>query len=258
MAATQTMVRVQDRITQYWHNHAANYDAHPQSRLHEGVARSVWQQVWAQALAPLGDDRTLKVLDVGTGTGQVARMVAGLGHDVHGTDLAAAMVDIAKQRAAKELGEGLIASAPDFAIGDAVTPAFPAQSFDAITLRYLLWTLREPQVALENWRALLRPGGRLAVVDAPWHSQGLRDKPAQRDDGSFLSLYNDQVVDALPLSEATSIDATAALVTQAGFDNVEVAALTQIQQAERAGLEDPDAHGVQLQYLIMASAPGPS
>ena len=46
---------------------------------------------------------------------------------------------------------------------------------DAVTARYVLWTMREPDAALRAWRELLRPGGTLVIVDGLWFPDGLPD-----------------------------------------------------------------------------------
>jgi ubiquinone/menaquinone biosynthesis C-methylase UbiE len=95
------------------------------------------------------------VLDVGTGTGFVARTAASLGHRVVGIDLSAKMLDVARSMGR---ADGV---AVEFALGDAVAPGFPPGSFDALTNRSLIWTLLQLDAALAAWHALLRPGGRL-------------------------------------------------------------------------------------------------
>ncbi|GGL15744.1 hypothetical protein GCM10014719_17290 [Planomonospora parontospora subsp. antibiotica] len=55
--------------------------------------------------------------------------------------------------------------------GDASDP--PAQagtSFDVVLSRHLLWTLPDPEGALRRWIGLLRPGGRLVLVEGRWAS----------------------------------------------------------------------------------------
>src|SRR5712691_4600869 len=40
-----------------------------------------------------------------------------------------------------------------------------AGSFDLAISRHLLWTLQHPEAAIDEWIRVLRPGGRLVVVD---------------------------------------------------------------------------------------------
>jgi SAM-dependent methyltransferase len=136
---------------------AADYEAHAGNVADYGSAE---YQAWVDALASVLPEPPTDVLDVASGTGYLALAGAGLGHRVTAVDLAPAMVDELVVNAATR---GL---AVDARLGDAVAPGFSPASFDAVTSRHLLWTLREPAVAMANWRELLRPGGRLVAEPA--------------------------------------------------------------------------------------------
>ena len=53
-----------------------------------------------------------------------------------------------------------------FAEADAEQLPFRAGSFDLAISRHLLWTLPHPEAAVDEWIRVLRPGGRLVVVDS--------------------------------------------------------------------------------------------
>ncbi|WP_282700137.1 class I SAM-dependent methyltransferase [Streptomyces sp. CC219B] len=236
---------VQEPITSYWSGHGPDYDAHPTSRLHMGEAAQRWQQVWASALPQAPAD----VLDVGTGTGQVAVHLWQLGHRVTGVDLAEGMLDLARAKAAE------LDDPPVFRVGDAVRPPLPAASFDAVTARYLLWTLREPVQALRNWHELLRPGGHLAVVDGLWFANGIDTSRDTPDRAVFRSAYRPHVVQALTLAESADPQDFAAAVRDAGFVDVRIRDLPEIQAAELELSRDPAVgHRVdpRMQFLITA------
>ncbi len=88
--------RLQDTINDYWTDRAPSYDAYQQRPERRDLDREAWGRVWASALpaAPA------EVLDVGTGSGHVACLLAGLGHRVTGIDLAGGMLDLARTHAA--------------------------------------------------------------------------------------------------------------------------------------------------------------
>src|SRR5262245_17757066 len=67
-----------------------------------------------------------RVLDAATGTGAVAILVAQRGADVVGQDLAPALIETARERAAEEGVE------IDFQVGDAEEMAFDDASFDIV------------------------------------------------------------------------------------------------------------------------------
>ncbi|RIQ20276.1 class I SAM-dependent methyltransferase [Jiangella rhizosphaerae] len=223
----------QDNINRYWTERADSYDAHHRKQIGNAEIKAGWTDVWRRALpAP-----PARVLDVGTGTGHVALILAELGYDVIGTDLAEGMLEKAREKAAA------LPHPPELLVGDAVAPDFPPGSFDVVTNRYLLWTLRTPEVALRHWRALLRPGGMLAAVDSTWFPSGVGPDP----------LYDRTVLSQLPLAEAATIDESAALVRAAGFADVVVTPLPEILELDRRhGVAD--GHEVQLQFLITGRA----
>lgn len=223
----------QDTINRYWTLRADSYDAHHLKQLGNAEIKAGWTDVWRHALpAP-----PARVLDVGTGTGHVALILAELGYDVVGTDLAEGMLEKARAKATA------LPHPPELLIGDAVAPSFPDASFDVVTNRYLLWTLRTPAEALANWRALLRPGGLLAAVDSTWFPAGVAPE----------TLYGRDVLSLLPLAEAASIDESAALVRAAGFADVTVTPLPDILDLDRRhGVAD--GHEVQLQFLVTGRA----
>jgi 2-polyprenyl-3-methyl-5-hydroxy-6-metoxy-1,4-benzoquinol methylase len=111
--------------------------------------------VLSDAVAPAGGRR---VLDVGTGTGRAALLLARAGAVVTGVDASDAMLAVARQRAAEA---GLTV---DFGRGDAHDLDFPARSFEVVvSLRVLMHT--------PDWRRCLseccRVADRLVVLDYP-------------------------------------------------------------------------------------------
>ncbi len=157
----------QTHITTFWSVVAADYEAHAGN---VAAYDSAEYQIWLDALASVLPDPPSDVLDVATGTGYVALAAALLGHRVTAVDLAAAMLDELVDNAATR------SLTVEARLGDAVAPDFPPASFDAVTSRHLLWTLREPGAAMANWRQLLRPGGHLVAVDGFWFTDWSDDE----------------------------------------------------------------------------------
>lgn len=235
---------VQDRINHYWDVRAEAYDFNQRRQVQDAAIVDAWRQVWSHALPPA----PASVLDVGTGTGRVAHLLAELGYETVGTDLSEGM--LARARAG---AEGLEPT-PVFLVGDAIDPQFDAGTFDAVTARYVVWTLHDPVRALSNWHRILKPGGRLVVVDGTWFPEGVHSNRGESETpDAFRQQYSETVVDNLPLAEASTIEDTVAAVREAGFANVEVAALPQIEQLDRAYADDLD-QAVRTQYVITATA----
>ncbi len=106
----------------------------------------------------LGPVAGRSILDVGTGTGRAAFLMAAAGARVTGVDASEEMLAIARQRAAH------LPHAIEFVAGDAHALAFPDRAFDvAVSLRVLMHTPR--------WRMcvdeLCRVSRDLVIVDYP-------------------------------------------------------------------------------------------
>ncbi len=100
------------------------------------------------------------VLDVGCGTGQTLRQLAGrvgTSGRVIGVDVAAPLLDVAAQGTAA-LGQVSLVRA------DAQTLGLRAGSLDAVFSRFGVMGFTDPVAAFANLRGMLRPGGRLALV----------------------------------------------------------------------------------------------
>ncbi len=101
----------------------------------------------------------MRVLDVATGTGNLALPLARKGADVTGVDIAANLLEQARQRAAAEN------LAVRFDEGDAEELPYPDASFDmAVTMFGAMFAPRPEMVASELAR-VLKPGGHLAMAN---------------------------------------------------------------------------------------------
>jgi ubiquinone/menaquinone biosynthesis C-methylase UbiE len=141
-----------------WDEHAATYDEEPDHGLRDPAVRAAWASLLRLHLpAPPAD-----VLDLGCGTGSLAVLLAEAGHHVQGLDLSAPMVAAAE---AKARAAGVDAA---FRQGDAAAPPYRAGSADVVLSRHVLWALPDPDEALRRWVGLLRPGGRLVLVEGRW------------------------------------------------------------------------------------------
>ncbi|GGR09293.1 SAM-dependent methyltransferase [Streptomyces griseomycini] len=127
---------------------------------------------WADRLRAWLPGRAGDVLDLGCGTGSLSLLAAGRGHRVTGVDRSPAMVALAREKLA---GRDAV-----FLVGDAAAPPVGEQRYDAVLVRHVLWTLPEPGRALRHWRGLLRPGGRLVLVEGVWGTASPVGIPADR------------------------------------------------------------------------------
>jgi len=113
-----------------------------------------------EAVRALGLREGAAVLDLCCGTGDLALEAARRGYRVTGADFTEPMLRVAagKSRAAARPAEGLVQA-------DAQELPFADGSFDGLTVAFGLRNVRDPQQALRECRRVLRPGGRLAVLE---------------------------------------------------------------------------------------------
>ncbi len=209
-----------ETIGRYWNERAAGFDAQGDHAIHSADEREAWQRL-IDRLAPPG--QTLDVLDVGCGTGFLALLFAERGHRVSGSDLAPAMIARAQEKAR---AAGLSAT---FVVGDAESPDFPAESFDLVVSRHLFWTLPHPEQALAEWVRLLRPGGRVAIVDGEWRLHS--DTAGQATTGGTYDIETEAVLPFLGGAPAARV---AELLSGHGLANVSIESLDAIVAAQRA------------------------
>jgi ubiquinone/menaquinone biosynthesis C-methylase UbiE len=57
-----------------------------------------------------------------------------------------------------------------FHVMDAANLSFASQQFDVILCRHLLWALPFPDQVLRHWADLLKPAGRLLLIEGYWHT----------------------------------------------------------------------------------------
>jgi ubiquinone/menaquinone biosynthesis C-methylase UbiE len=117
------------------------------------------EEAWRNSLLEEFGLEKLKILDVGTGNGSLALVLAGMGHDVVGIDISEGMLSVARKKA-EERGVN-----PDLRIGDAESLEFEDGCFDAVVSRIVLWTLPNPQKAINEWRRVLKPGGKVYTFE---------------------------------------------------------------------------------------------
>lgn len=98
------------------------------------------------------------VLDVGSGTGRFLEMLNARspGFDLMGVDLSPRMLSVARDR----LGNRAL-----LAVADAEKLPFPDASFDWVISTSMFHYLSNPGKALQEWRRVLKPSGRLRIVD---------------------------------------------------------------------------------------------
>jgi len=175
-----TIVRDRERLTavraaraaaaqNYFRRHAAEWDRI--RKLH--VADAAVEDAIRAALA---DKPIRALLDLGTGTGRMLELFAGDIERGLGLDLSLDMLALARARLDRA---GL--KHCSVRQGDIYDLALPRDSFDAVIIHQVLHFLDDSAHAIGEAARVLRPGGRLLVVDfAPHDLEFLREEHAHR------------------------------------------------------------------------------
>lgn len=145
LAARETSLRWPDEVAGQMERH------YSPGRTWEATARGL-----------LGFLRLGEVLDVGSGDGVNAELLAPRSKRVTCLDLSERVIAAARQRLERF-------SNVDFFVGDMHALPFGDQSFDAVLLLHTLTYSRRPKQAIAEAARVLRPGGAVAVVTLVEH-----------------------------------------------------------------------------------------
>jgi demethylmenaquinone methyltransferase/2-methoxy-6-polyprenyl-1,4-benzoquinol methylase/ArsR family transcriptional regulator len=133
-------------------------------------------QVEAAILDLVGDAPVQALLDLGAGTGRMLELLASRAVRAVGVDLSPDMLNLARARV-DESGLRNV----QLRQGDVYAPPVEHGAYDLVVVHQVLHFLDDPGRALREAAGLMRPGGRLIVVDFAAHEEeSLREHFAHR------------------------------------------------------------------------------
>ena len=153
---------LQDTVTRHWDERAPSYRSNYDKEFSRPYVARRWSEVVAELMGP---GTGLEVLDAGCGPGVLTRILVQSGHRVTAADVSAEMLEGARENL------GADAARVSFRRGDASTVDLPRGSLDVVISRCVVWTLPRPGRAVRHWMRLLRPGGRLVIIDGNWYRE---------------------------------------------------------------------------------------
>lgn len=150
--------------------HDVDGDPHTAVLVSNMDATAEWQatrrlRVWERQHLGLVDGERL--LDVGCGLGDAAITLAsdlGTTGELVGVDASAAMLEVARQRSSDA------PCAVGFLVGDARSLEQADDSFDVIRSERTLQWVPDPEIVVSGFARVLRPRGRLSLIDTDWSS----------------------------------------------------------------------------------------
>ena len=218
------MIDIKEEIKKYWDYRSKDYDLSP--------GHTDLPEVWKEVLAEIFKGK-MRILDIGTGTGFLAIILAELGHEVVGIDISEEMLKVARRKAADK-GVRI-----DFRIGDAENLPFDDEEFDATICRHVLWTLPNPERAISEWKRVVKKGGKVVIIDGNWeHGIFTALKRLLGKAGMVIfegklpknNSYSKEVKKALPCYRSLTEERVAELMKKAGLSRVSIRDITWIRE----------------------------
>jgi len=155
-----------DRVNAMFDAIADSYDLN--NRLH-----SLWRdQAWRRKAVRVAEVRAGldHVVDVACGTGDLSFAFADASPaSIIGIDFVPKMIEIAQKKASVRFGDrshsGENAACPDFRVGDAMALDLDDACADVVSIAFGIRNVTDPQTAINEFSRVLRPGGRLLVLE---------------------------------------------------------------------------------------------
>lgn len=182
----------------YFARHAAEWDCLRSLHTPDGPVEAAL----IAALVSGGSGDLGRLLDIGTGTGRIAQLLAPRAGHVTAFDKSPEMLRIARARL-----QTIPAESIDFVLGDFAALPFPDATFDTVLFHQVLHYAQAPEVALAEAARVMRGGGRIAIVDFAAHD---REELRSRDAHARLGFADEQML---------------ALLSEAGFAPAQPVAL---------------------------------
>ncbi len=221
-------MQIKEKVRERWNKESPSFELRIGHGIHSQKEKEAWQEKLRQAL---GERNSLVVLDVGTGTGAIARLLAEMGHRVTGIDFAERMLEKASAKAAQAHLQ------VEFRLGDAENVPFADATFDAVTCRHLLWQLPDPADVIKEWLRVLKPRGKLVVIEGKWKEVSLGGKTHELAANLLLFLFERRIrrelnSKDLPYYGKLNPTEAAQFLRETGLTEVEVDELKSVREAQ--------------------------
>jgi ubiquinone/menaquinone biosynthesis C-methylase UbiE len=226
---------LKDEIAEYWSARASSFDSSPGHGIAAGPERQAWLALLSERLGPLQGRR---VLELASGTGEFTSLLAESGAVVTGLDLCEAMLARARPKLA---AAGRRVS---LFLGDAEDTREPDGRYDAVVCRHLVWTLPEPARAAFDWWRVLRPGGRLLLIDGDWVRLPMLGRLRRALGWGLMRLLrrapepvdwaaHERIMAQVHFRDGLRPEPLAAILSAAGFSSIQTGSIAAIRTHQR-------------------------
>ncbi|WP_139958866.1 bifunctional demethylmenaquinone methyltransferase/2-methoxy-6-polyprenyl-1,4-benzoquinol methylase UbiE [Flavicella sediminum] len=146
-----------EQVAQMFDNISENYDD-----LNRVISFGIDVKWRKKVIQLVGENKPKKILDIATGTGDLAIMMSELNADqIVGLDISAGMLEVGKQKiASKNLTHKI-----EMVLGDSENIPFGDNYFDAITVSFGVRNFENLDKGLKEILRVLKPGGKFVVLE---------------------------------------------------------------------------------------------
>ena len=146
-----------EQVAQMFDTISENYDG-----LNRVISFGIDVKWRKKVVAIVGKNNPKQILDIATGTGDLAIMMANLNPDrVVGLDISAGMLDVGKQKIIK----ANLTDKIEMLVGDSENMPFEDNTFDAITVSFGVRNFANLDKGLTEIKRVLKPGGTFVVLE---------------------------------------------------------------------------------------------
>ncbi|MEN1761566.1 MULTISPECIES: class I SAM-dependent methyltransferase [Anoxynatronum] len=213
-----------EAIRHRWDHCASHYD----EGYDHAVKSDAEKQLWMKLLRQLIGESPRNILDIGTGTGNLAFMLAELGYSVKGVDLSAELLAIARSKQPPHMGKVVFEQQDAQELSETT-----GDQYDVVISRNVLWTITDPEKALSEWHRVMKPGGIFVMIDANWFCPTLQQRllkamgtllksfqKNQQHEEQEEQTYDPHIMASLPLIGKNGVQIFTKLANNCGFKNV--------------------------------------
>ncbi|CAL2088875.1 Demethylmenaquinone methyltransferase [Tenacibaculum sp. 190524A02b] len=146
-----------EQVAQMFNNISQDYDG-----LNRVISLGI-DVSWRKKVVKLvGENKPKQILDIATGTGDLALMMSQLNPDrIVGLDISEGMLEVGKQKISK----ANLSKTIDMVVGDSENIPFEDNTFDAITVSFGVRNFENLDKGLQEICRVLKPGGKFVVLE---------------------------------------------------------------------------------------------